>query len=225
MGLVEDATTAVVEQLRAIGLLPVVELARAADAVPLAEALIAGGLPCIEITLRTPEAAAGIAAVRAACPEILLGAGTVLSVEQLDAALAAGANFAVAPGTNPVVVAASHARGMPMLPGVATPSEIESARALGLRTFKLFPSELLGGAAYVKTLCGPYRDVAFVPTGSITPATLPAYLAIPQVVACGGSWMVSPALVADGDFAAIQALAADAIGRARAIRPGPGSTA
>ena len=219
MGTVDEATTAITARLRAIGLLPVVELARAEDAVPLAQALIAGGLPCIEITLRTPEAAAGIAAVRAACPEILLGAGTVLSLEQLDVALTAGADFAVAPGTNPEVVEASIARGLPMLPGVATPSEIEAARALGLRTVKLFPAELLGGSAYIAALCGPYRDVSFVPTGSITPETLPGYLALPQVVACGGSWMVKPALVAAGSFDRIRELAADAVERVHAVRP------
>jgi 2-dehydro-3-deoxyphosphogluconate aldolase/(4S)-4-hydroxy-2-oxoglutarate aldolase len=218
MGGVEEAAAAVAGRLRAIGLLPVVELARAEDAVPLAEALIAGGLPCIEITLRTPEAAAGIAAVRAACPGILLGAGTVLSLEQVDVALAAGADFAVSPGTNPLVVEASLARGLPMLPGVATPSEIEAARALGLRTVKLFPAELLGGAAYIGALCGPYRDISFVPTGSITPETLPGYLALPQVVACGGSWMVRPALVAAGEFDRIRELAAEAIERVRASR-------
>jgi 2-dehydro-3-deoxyphosphogluconate aldolase/(4S)-4-hydroxy-2-oxoglutarate aldolase len=215
---VEEATTALAARLRSIGILPVVELARAEDAVPLAEALVAGGLPCVEITLRTPEAAAGITAVRAALPDILLGAGTVLSIEQLEIAVAAGADFAVAPGTNPRVVEASLARGLPMLPGVATPSEIETARALGLRTLKLFPAELLGGAAYISALGGPYRDVAFVPTGSITPETLPGYLALPQVVACGGSWMVRPALVAAGDFATIRSLAANAVRTVRAAR-------
>jgi 2-dehydro-3-deoxyphosphogluconate aldolase/(4S)-4-hydroxy-2-oxoglutarate aldolase len=215
---VDEATTALAERLRSIGVLPVVELARAEDAVPLAKALVAGGLACVEITLRTPEAAAGISAVRAAFPDILLGAGTVLSVEQLEIALAAGADFAVAPGTNPRVVEESLARGLPMLPGVSTPSEIETARALGLRTLKLFPAELLGGAAYIRALCGPYRDVAFVPTGSITPETLPGYLALPQVVACGGSWMVRPALVAAGDFATIRDLAADAVRCVRSAR-------
>jgi 2-dehydro-3-deoxyphosphogluconate aldolase / (4S)-4-hydroxy-2-oxoglutarate aldolase len=215
---VDEATTALAERLRSIGVLPVVELARAEDAVPLAEALVAGGLACVEITLRTPEAAAGISAVRAAFPDILLGAGTVLSVEQLEIALAAGADFAVAPGTNPRVVEESLARGLPMLPGVSTPSEIETARALGLRTLKLFPAELLGGAAYIRALCGPYRDVAFVPTGSITPETLPGYLALPQVVACGGSWMVGPALVAAGDFATIRGLAENAVRSVRAAR-------
>jgi 2-dehydro-3-deoxyphosphogluconate aldolase/(4S)-4-hydroxy-2-oxoglutarate aldolase len=106
-----------------------------------------------------------------------------------------------------------------MLPGVATPSEVEAARALGLRAVKLFPAELLGGSAYIAALAGPYRDVTFVPTGSITPATLPGYLALPQVVACGGSWMVRPALVAAGEFDAIRELAADAVRSVRTVRP------
>jgi 2-dehydro-3-deoxyphosphogluconate aldolase/(4S)-4-hydroxy-2-oxoglutarate aldolase len=210
MGGVGEATAALAARLREIGVVPVVELPRTEDAVPLAGALLEGGLSCVEITLRTPGAVEGISAIRAAYPDILLGAGTVLSVEQVDIAIAAGADFAVAPGTNPQVVEASLARGLPILPGVATPSEIETARALGIHLLKLFPSELLGGAAYVRALCGPYRDITFVPTGSITPATLPGYLAVPQVLACGGSWMVKPAMIAAGEFAAIRDLASDA---------------
>jgi 2-dehydro-3-deoxyphosphogluconate aldolase/(4S)-4-hydroxy-2-oxoglutarate aldolase len=208
---VEEAAAALVARLRQVGVVPVVELPRAEDAVPLAGALIAGGLSCVEITLRTPGAVEGIAAIRAAYPEILLGAGTVLSIAQLETAIAAGADFAVAPGTNPEIVRASLERGLPILPGVSTPSEVETAMALGLRTVKLFPAELLGGAPYVRALCGPYREIGFVPTGSITPETLPGYLEIAQVHACGGSWMVKPAVIAAGDFAAIEQLASDAV--------------
>lgn len=210
MGDVREATAALAARLREIGVVPVVELPRTEDAVPLAGALLAGGLSCVEITLRTPGAVEGISAIRAAYPDILLGAGTVLSVDQVDIAIAAGADFAVAPGTNPQIVEASLARGLPILPGVATPSEIETARALGIHLLKLFPSELLGGAAYVRALCGPYRDVTFVPTGSITPATLPGYLAVPQVLACGGSWMVRPTMISAGEFDAIRVLALEA---------------
>ena len=130
---------------------------------------------------------------------------------KLETAIAAGADFAVAPGTNPEIVRASLERGLPILPGVSTPSEVETAMALGLRTVKLFPAELLGGAPYVRALCGPYRDIGFVPTGSITPETLPGYLEITQVLACGGSWMVRPAVIAAGDFATIEQLASDAV--------------
>jgi 2-dehydro-3-deoxyphosphogluconate aldolase / (4S)-4-hydroxy-2-oxoglutarate aldolase len=215
---VEEAAETLVARLREVGVVPVVELPRAEHGVPLAGALIAGGLSCVEITLRTAGAVEGIAAIRAAYPEILLGAGTVLSVAQLDEAIAAGADFAVAPGTNPQVVEASLARGLPILPGVSTPSEVETAMALGLRTVKLFPAELLGGAPFVRALCGPYRDISFVPTGSITPDTLPGYLAIPQVLACGGSWMVKPSVIAAADFAAIERLACDAVRLVRASR-------
>jgi 2-dehydro-3-deoxyphosphogluconate aldolase/(4S)-4-hydroxy-2-oxoglutarate aldolase len=214
----EHATAALVTRLRRVGVVPVVELRDAADAVPLAGALIEGGLSCVEITLRTEAAISGIAAIRAAYPEVLLGAGTVLSVEQLEVAIEAGADFAVAPGTNPVVVEASLSRGLPILPGIATATEVEAARALGIRTLKLFPSELLGGAPFIRALCGPYRDVTFVPTGSITPALVPGYLAIPQVLACGGSWMVKPDMIAAGDFATIRTLAAEAIAITRAAR-------
>jgi 2-dehydro-3-deoxyphosphogluconate aldolase/(4S)-4-hydroxy-2-oxoglutarate aldolase len=218
MGGVEESTAALVARLRQVGVVPVVELPRAEDAVPLAGALIAGGLSCVEITLRTPGAVEGIRAIRAAYPEILLGAGTVLSEVQLETAIAAGADFAVAPGTNRAVVEASLGLGLPILPGVSTPSEVEAAMGLGLRALKLFPAELLGGAAFVRALCGPYRDVEFVPTGSITPATLPGYLALPQVLACGGSWMVKPATIAAGDFAAIEQLAAAAVALVQASR-------
>lgn len=215
---VEEATAALVARLREVGVVPVVELPRAEDGVPLAGALMAGGLSCVEITLRTPGALEGIAAIRAAYPEILLGAGTVLTISQLETAMAAGADFAVAPGTNPEIVEASLAQGLPILPGVSTPTEVERALALGLPVVKLFPAELLGGARYVRALCGPYRDIAFVPTGSITPETLPGYLQIPQVLACGGSWMVKPSVIAAGDFAAIERLASEAVGLVQASR-------
>jgi 2-dehydro-3-deoxyphosphogluconate aldolase/(4S)-4-hydroxy-2-oxoglutarate aldolase len=185
------ATAAVVARLREIGVVPIVELRAAVD---------------------------GIRAIRVAFPEILLGAGTILSVDQLELALEAGADFAVTPGLNPRIVEASLAHGLPIVPGISTPSELEAARELGLRTLKLFPAELLGGAPYIRALCGPYRDVEFVPSGSITPALVPGYLAIPQVVACGGSWMVRPDTIAAGNFTQIRALAAEAVALARASR-------
>jgi 2-dehydro-3-deoxyphosphogluconate aldolase/(4S)-4-hydroxy-2-oxoglutarate aldolase len=212
------ATAALVARLREIGVVPIVELRDADDGVPLARALVEGGLSCVEITLRTPAAVDGIRAIRVAFPEILLGAGTILSVDQLELALEAGADFAVTPGLNPRIVEASLAHGLPIVPGISTPSELEAARELGLRTLKLFPSELLGGAAYIRALCGPYRDIEFVPSGSITPALVPGYLAIPQVVACGGSWMVRPDTIAAGNFTQIRALAAEAVALARASR-------
>ncbi len=185
--------------------LPAVELA-----VPLAEALVAGGLPCVEITLRTPGGLAGLEAIRRGFPDILLGAGTVLSVDQVDAAVSAGADFLVSPGTNPALVELCGSLGVPILPGVCTPSEIEVARALGLENVKFFPSEPMGGAPFLRALCGPYRDISFVPTGGITPAVLPDYLALPQVLACGGSWMVKPELLSAAAFEQIRAMAVEA---------------
>jgi 2-dehydro-3-deoxyphosphogluconate aldolase/(4S)-4-hydroxy-2-oxoglutarate aldolase len=198
------------DRLWALGVVPVVELPEAELAVPLAEALVAGGLPCVEITFRTPGALAGVKAIRRRFPDLLLGAGTVLSTDQVDAAVSAGADFVVSPGTNPAVVDYCVSRGVPILPGVCTPSEIEVVRARGLRTVKFFPAEPMGGTALLRALCGPYRDVFFVPTGGITPAVLPDYLALAQVLACGGSWIVRPELVSAGAFDEVRTLAAEA---------------
>jgi 2-dehydro-3-deoxyphosphogluconate aldolase/(4S)-4-hydroxy-2-oxoglutarate aldolase len=197
-------------RLRRVGVVPIVTLPAASIAAPLGQALVDGGVCCAEITLRTPEALAGLSAMRTACPDLLLGAGTVLEVGQVSDAIAAGADFIVAPGLNPEVVAACIARQVPVLPGVATPSEIDLARRLGVRTVKLFPAEALGGARTVNVLAGPFEDVALVPTGGIVPAMLPAYLAIPQILACGGSWMVSAELLAGCDFDRVRSLAAEA---------------
>ena len=205
-------------RLRAVGVVPVVELPAVELAVPLAEALVAGGLPCVEITLRTPAALLGLESIRSRFPDILLGAGTVLSTEQADHAVSAGADFIVSPGTNPRLVEHCLAKGVAILPGVCTPSEIETARSYGLRALKFFPAEPMGGAAFLRALCGPYRDVEFVPTGGITAAVLPDYLAIPQVPACGGSWMVKPELLRAGAFDRVMALAEEAteiVGRSR----------
>ena len=213
-----EAVETIEARLESAGVVPVVELPAAELAVPLADALVAGGLSCVEITFRTPAAREGLAAIREAHPGILLGAGTVLDEEQVEAALEAGADFAVAPGTTPEIVRAALERGLPMLPGTCTPSDVERARRLGLRLLKFFPAEPIGGAAYLKALCGPYRDVRFVPTGSITPATLIDYLAIPQVVACGGSWMVKLELLRSKEWGRVTELAAEAADLASSAR-------
>lgn len=198
------------ERLREVGVVPVVELPDADAAVPLVEALVAGGLPCVEITFRTPSARDGLAAIRHAFPDVLVGAGTVLDETELAAALEAGADFLVSPGLNPELVAACLERGVTILPGVCTPSEIDLARRLGLHTLKFFPAEPLGGVELLRALCGPYRDVSFVPTGGITPRVLPDYLALSQVVACGGSWMVKPELLRGRELDRVRSLAAEA---------------
>jgi 2-dehydro-3-deoxyphosphogluconate aldolase / (4S)-4-hydroxy-2-oxoglutarate aldolase len=212
------AVASISDRLRQVGVVPVVELPEADLAVPLAEALVAGGLSCVEITFRTPAAQAGLEAIRSAYPDMLLGAGTVLDDEQLSVAESAGADFVVSPGTNPELVRACLARRIPILPGVCTPSEIEAARGLGLRTLKFFPAEPIGGVTFLRSLCGPYRDVAFVPTGGITAGVLADYLAVPQVLACGGSWMVKPELLSAGDFDRVRSLAEQATAIVRGSR-------
>jgi 2-dehydro-3-deoxyphosphogluconate aldolase/(4S)-4-hydroxy-2-oxoglutarate aldolase len=213
----------VLDQLGGIGVVPVVEISDAAKAGALGRALAAGGLACAEITFRTPAAAAAIRAIRDECPDVLVGAGTVLTVEQADQAIAAGARFLVAPGLNPTVVRHVLDRGLPMLPGACTPTEIEAATALGIGTVKFFPAEAAGGVAYLRAVCAPYRSVRFVPTGGIGPANLGSYLALPQVLACGGSWMVPRDTLDAGDFEAITRLAAEAVALVRTARPTAGA--
>ncbi|HEV8277104.1 MAG TPA: bifunctional 4-hydroxy-2-oxoglutarate aldolase/2-dehydro-3-deoxy-phosphogluconate aldolase [Streptosporangiaceae bacterium] len=196
--------------LTRVRVVPVVEIGQARHAVLLARALADGGLTCLEITFRTAAAAEAITAVAAEAPDVLVGAGTVRTVEQVELAVVAGARFLVAPGLSAAVVARAHAHGVPMLPGVCTPTEIEQAAGLGLRLVKFFPAEAAGGVACLKALSGPFRDMRFVPTGGIGPGNLAAYLELPLVAACGGSWMTPPPLVAVGDFAAVTRLAAEA---------------
>jgi 2-dehydro-3-deoxyphosphogluconate aldolase/(4S)-4-hydroxy-2-oxoglutarate aldolase len=197
--------------LRETRVVPVVEITRAEDAVPLARALAEGGLPCAEITFRTDAAAAAIAAISEALPDFPVGAGTVLSVAQAEAAVAAGARFLVSPGFDDAVVGFSRDAGIPMLPGVCTPSEIGRAVAAGLDLVKFFPAEAAGGIGYLKAVAAPFGGVRFVPTGGIGPSNLAAYLAHPQVVACGGSWLAKRQTIADGDFATISRLTAEAV--------------
>jgi 2-dehydro-3-deoxyphosphogluconate aldolase/(4S)-4-hydroxy-2-oxoglutarate aldolase len=201
---------AIAERLRLAGVVPVVSLPDAAVAVPLAEALVAGGLSCVEITFRTPAAREGLAAIRRACPDVLLGAGTVLDAGQVAQAVAAGADFLVSPATNPELVRLCVAEGVAMLPGVCTPSDVDRVLGLGLKAMKFFPAQAGGGVAFLDALHGPYPEAAFVPTGGITPDVLGDYLARPFVLACGGSWMVAPELLRTRDFDRVTRLAAEA---------------
>lgn len=198
------------QRLKALGILPVVKVGDAAQAPDLARALCRGGLPAAEVTFRTPAAAAAIAAIRREVPEVWVAAGTVRTVGQAQAALEAGAQAIVSPGTNPDVVRYCQGRNAPVIPGCATPTEIEAAAALGLTTFKLFPAEVAGGVALLRALYGPYPDVAFLPTGGISPGNVAAYLAQPNVLACGGTWMAPEALLRAGDFERIEQLAREA---------------
>jgi 2-dehydro-3-deoxyphosphogluconate aldolase/(4S)-4-hydroxy-2-oxoglutarate aldolase len=177
------------EELKKIRLVPVVVIENADLAAPLAEAIAAGGLHCVEITLRTEEAleAIGIMAARA---DMLVGAGTVLNIDQAKAAVDKGARFIVSPGMSPSLVDWCLARQIPVIPGCATPTEIQLALEKGLDTVKFFPAEQLGGIKMLATLAAVFHNVQFMPTGGITPGNLPSYLALPQVIACGGSWLV-----------------------------------
>lgn len=203
------------ERIAELRVVPVVEIPDAEQAVGLASTLLAAGLPCAEITFRTQAAARAIAEIAARVPDLYLGAGTVLSVGQADAAIDAGAKFLVAPGFNAEVVAHAARRGIPMLPGIATPTDIEHALAGGLELVKFFPAEAMGGVNYLKAVSAPYRTVRFVPTGGISAANLRGYLELPQVAACGGSWMVKKDLIAAGDFETIRKLASEAVSLAR----------
>jgi 2-dehydro-3-deoxyphosphogluconate aldolase/(4S)-4-hydroxy-2-oxoglutarate aldolase len=195
----------VIDQIAGLQLIPMVVIDRVEHVAGFGDALVAGGLPIAEITFRTAAAEAAIGAL-AKRGDVLVGAGTVLSTEQADRALDAGAQFLVAPGTNPTVVEHVLKRGAAMFPGVVTPSEIELAMSLGVSTMKFFPAETMGGVATLKAHAGPYPDVRFVPTGGITPELLPSYLRVPAVMACGGSWLAPRHLLAEGKFEAIQRL-------------------
>ncbi|HSW07922.1 bifunctional 4-hydroxy-2-oxoglutarate aldolase/2-dehydro-3-deoxy-phosphogluconate aldolase [Aquabacterium sp.] len=187
--------------------IPVIVLRRIADAVPLAEALLAGGVKVLEVTLRSDVALACIEAIAKAVPEALVGAGTIRSAADARAARDAGSKFAVSPGYTREIGAACRELGLPLLPGVATASEVMTAQADGLNFLKFFPAQQAGGIAMLKALHGPFPDVVFCPTGGITPETAPQFLALPNVKVCGGSWLTPADAVEQGDWARITQLA------------------
>ena len=202
---------AIIKELSLIGIVPVIKIDDAKDAVPLAKALIDGGLPCAEVTFRTAAAKDAIAAIVKAYPEMLVGAGTVLTKEQADAAIEAGAKFIVTPGFNPEIVKYCIEKDFPIVPGINNPSGIEQAMALGLDVVKFFPAEQSGGVAMIKAMSAPYSGVKFMPTGGVNPANICEYLANPKILCCGGSWMVKPEMIASGDFAGITKLVREAV--------------
>ena len=203
------AHAAVVDRLRACRVVPVATIEDPAAAAAVGAALLAGGIGCIEITFRHPAAAGAIRCAREV-DGLLVGAGTVLTTEQAESACAVGAAFAVAPGTNEEVVRASDALGLPFFPGVATASEIERALALGRRVVKVFPAAQVGGPAFLRAVSATYPDVGFMPTGGIDAGNVGDYLAVPSVVACGGSWLVRPELIRERRFDEIERLAREA---------------
>ncbi len=198
-------------KIQKMGIVPVVKLDDAKDAVPLAKALVEGGLPCAEVTFRTAAAEESIRRMRQAYPEMLIGAGTVLTTEQVDIAVAAGATFIVSPGLNPKVVRYCVEKNIPITPGCTNPSDIETAIELGLEVVKFFPAEAAGGLAMIKAMAAPYVNMKFMPTGGITEKNLISYLDFPKIIACGGSWMVSDELVKAGDFDKITTLTKQAV--------------
>ena len=204
----------VLERAALFGVMPVINIPRPELAVPLADALTEGGLPQIEVTLRNDTALDSIRAIRAERPDMVVGAGTVLSVEQAKSAAGAGAQFIVTPGYNPAVVNWCIENGVEILPGCVTPAEIETGMAAGLDTFKFFPAESLGGVKAIKALRGPYRNVRFVPTSGISMDNIASYLACDGVACVGGSFMAPAALLEAGDFAAVTALCREAVRRA-----------
>ncbi|WP_427762754.1 bifunctional 4-hydroxy-2-oxoglutarate aldolase/2-dehydro-3-deoxy-phosphogluconate aldolase [Streptomyces sp. DSM 41931] len=189
---------------------PVVVVEDAADAVPLARALVAGGLPAIEVTLRTPAAPDAIRAIAAEVPGAVVGAGTVLTPDQVTDAVAAGARFLVSPGCTDTLLAAMRAADVPFLPGVSTASEAMALLERGVREMKFFPARAAGGTAYLKSLAGPLPQVRFCPTGGIGPDTAPEYLALPNVGCVGGSWMLPEDAVAARDWDRVERLAREA---------------
>ena len=208
----------VLTQLATATLVPVVVLHDAADADGLAGALVAGGLPVAEVTFRTPAAADSIRAM-ADRGDILVGAGTVLTPAQVDTAVAAGAQYVVSPGTSRAVIERCQEHGIAVLPGAVTATEIQAALELGLTTVKFFPAGTSGGAPAIAALSAPFGGVQFVPTGGVGPANLGDYLALPSVVAVGGSWMVPAATVAAHEFGKITDLTTTAVELARSLRP------
>ncbi len=198
-------------RLSLAGIVPVIRIENAEDAAPLCGALMRGGLPVAEITFRTDAAEQAIRNVHAALPDVMLGAGTVLTADQADRAAAAGASYIVSPGLNPEVVRHCQKIGIPVLPGCANPSDIEAALALGLDTVKFFPAEALGGLPLIKAMSAPYGQVHFVPTGGVNEKNAPQYLAFSKVRAVGGSWMAPDDAVAAHDWARIESLTRSAV--------------
>ena len=210
--------TEMMKKLQKLGIVPVVVLNDAKDALPLAERLVNGGLPCAEVTFRTAAAEESIRQMAKAYPDMIIGAGTVLTCEQADRAIDAGAKFIVSPGFNPKVTEYVLKRGVPMTPGVCTPTEIEAALQFDLDVLKFFPAEPSGGLKMIKALCAPYVGLNFMPTGGINADNVRDYLKYDRIVACGGSWMVSGSLVKEGKFDEIENMVREAAAIVKEIR-------
>jgi 2-dehydro-3-deoxyphosphogluconate aldolase/(4S)-4-hydroxy-2-oxoglutarate aldolase len=220
MEVIMETDRVVVDRIGRLGVLPVVELPSEEAALPLAEALSAGGLDAAEVTLRTPAALEAIRAMRSHHPDMLVGAGTVRSLEDAKRAAAAGAQFLVSPGTNFQVVSYAQEAGIPVVPGACTPTEIDAAVRAGAGTVKFFPAEAIGGVGLINALAGPFADVSLVPTGGIRATNLAEYLSLPNVLACGGTWIATRELLGEGRFDRIRELAREAFQIASETRNG-----
>lgn len=206
------------EQFAKYGVIPVVVLNDAKDAAPLAHALCEGGLPCAEVTFRTDAAEESIRIMSETYPQMLVGAGTVLTIDQVDRAVSAGAKFIVSPGFDPEVVDYCISRNISVFPGCITPSEVAQAVKRGLNTVKFFPAEQAGGVAMIKAMAAPYTKVKFMPTGGINARNLKEYLSCDKIFACGGSWMVKGDMVRAGEFDKIKAMTKEAVDLVAEIR-------
>ena len=210
----------VVTRVQETGVIPVVVLNDVKDALPLAKALVEGGLPCAEVTFRTAAAEESIRIMKENYPEMLLGAGTILTTEQVDRAVNAGATFIVSPGFDPEIVDYCISKNIPVLPGCITPSEVAQAVKRGLTRIKFFPAEQAGGLAMIKAMCAAYTTVKVMPTGGISAKNLGEYLSCDKIFACGGSWMVKGDLIKAGEFDKIKEMTAEAVELVKSIREG-----
>ena len=208
----------ILEEFRKIGIIPVVVLDDAKDAEPLADVLCDNGLPCAEVTFRTEVAAECVLRMTARRPEMLVGAGTVLTKADVDRAVDAGAKFIVSPGLNPEIVKYCFEKGIPVTPGTQTPSEMECAMELGLDAVKFFPAEPAGGLAMIKAVAAPYTRLSFMPTGGINAKNVRDYLAYDRIIACGGSWMVKGSMIKAGDWDGVAKLVREAADIVKEIR-------
>ena len=208
----------VTEKISTLGVVPVVVLEDAKDAAPLGKALVEGGLPCAEVTFRTDAAEESIKIMTSEYPDMFVGAGTVLTIEQVDRAVAAGAKFIVSPGFDPEIVDYCLSKEIPIFPGCITPSEVAQAVKRGLKVVKFFPAEQFGGVATIKAMAAPYVGLKFMPTGGVSAKNLESYLSCDKIVACGGSWMVKGDLVKAGKFDEIKAMTEEAVKLVAEIR-------
>ena len=208
----------VLEEIQKIGIVPVVKIDRVEDALPLAKALCEGGLPCAEVTFRTEAAEESIRIMATEFPEMVIGAGTVLTIDQVDRAVGAGAKFIVSPGFDPEIVDYCISKNIPVLPGCITPSEVTQAVKRGLEVVKFFPAEQFGGVATIKALAAPFTSVRFMPTGGISAKNLADYLGFKKIIACGGSWMVKGDMIDAGEFDKIKEMTAEAVALVKEIR-------